>query len=89
MKTKRQKITSLIQDVLKAITVGETMSFGETEVFKASDVNRFLKRKHEKGQFLEYKCVTGKIFDPKENTEITVMQITRNPCVNFSLSYII
>ena len=88
MNRRKPNYVQFILDLLKEIPMGETVIFGETEVFKATAVKRLLKRKHKKGQLLEYKCVTKKIFDPEENAQITGIYITRKSYANRNLSYI-
>ena len=82
MKAKRQKITPIILALLRKIPYGKAIVIVETEDFKAPSVNRFLKRRHKRGQLREFKFMQRKINDK------TAIFITRKLNINFPFSYI-
>lgn len=82
MKAKRQKIAPKILAILKEIPYGKAMIIIETEDFKAPSVNRFLKRRHKRGQLREFKFVQRKFKDK------TAIFITQKLNINFPFSYI-
>ena len=58
---KRHKIAPIILERLKDIPKGKSLTFPESNKFKASSVYSLIHRQHQKNQLLNYKVVQRKI----------------------------
>jgi len=81
MKAKRHKIAPIILKLLEKIPKGKAMMMIETKDFKAPSVNRFIKRRHKKGELQEYKFMQRKI-----NNHLAIFIARKS--VTFPFSYI-